>query len=124
MKRINDQNVEQIIGQLLRAGVLLSAFVVVIGGILYLRQAAMGYSDYQTFHGVLDQLTTILRRGARSRTPRPRVSHPVRAPAAHCTPVARVVFSVFAFGLERDWLYVGLTLVVLAVLFYSLLQSA
>ena len=36
------------------------------------------------------------------------------------TPVARVVFSVVAFTLERDWLYVGITLFVLAVLSYGL----
>ena len=124
MKRINDQKVEQIIGQLLRAGVLLSAFVVVIGGMLYLRQAAMGYSDYQTFHGVPHQLTTIsgVVQGAVHLDPESVIQFGLLLLIA--TPVARVVFSVFAFGLERDWLYVGLTLVVLAVLFYSLLQSA
>ena len=36
------------------------------------------------------------------------------------TPVARVVFSVFAFARQRDWIYVVITLIVLAVLLYSL----
>jgi uncharacterized membrane protein len=36
------------------------------------------------------------------------------------TPVARVAFSVVAFALERDWLYVGITLLVLVVLLFSL----
>ena len=36
------------------------------------------------------------------------------------TPVARVVFSIFAFAVQRDWLYVVVTLVVLAVLMFSL----
>jgi uncharacterized membrane protein len=36
------------------------------------------------------------------------------------TPVARVAFSVVAFALERDRLYVGITLIVLAVLAFSL----
>jgi uncharacterized membrane protein len=36
------------------------------------------------------------------------------------TPVARVAFSVAAFALERDWTYVAITLIVLAVLIYSL----
>jgi uncharacterized membrane protein len=39
------------------------------------------------------------------------------------TPVARVIFSVFAFAWERDWLYVLLTLIVLAVLLYSLFAA-
>jgi len=36
------------------------------------------------------------------------------------TPVARVAFSVAAFALQRDRLYVVVTLVVLAILLYSL----
>ena len=36
------------------------------------------------------------------------------------TPVARVAFSVAAFALERDWTYVAITLIVLAILVYSL----
>ena len=36
------------------------------------------------------------------------------------TPVSRVAFSVFGFMHERDYLYVGLTLLVLGVLLYSL----
>jgi uncharacterized membrane protein len=39
------------------------------------------------------------------------------------TPVARVAFSVLAFALERDWLYVVVTLIVLGVLIYSLAGS-
>lgn len=37
------------------------------------------------------------------------------------TPVARVFFSMIAFALERDRLYVVLTLIVLTVLMYSVL---
>lgn len=36
------------------------------------------------------------------------------------TPIARVAFSVVAFGLQRDLTYVAVTLFVLAVLLYSL----
>jgi uncharacterized membrane protein len=36
------------------------------------------------------------------------------------TPVARVIFSVFASAVQRDWLYVVVTLIVLAALVFSL----
>ena len=36
------------------------------------------------------------------------------------TPVARVTFSIIAFALERDRMYVGFTLMVLAILIFSL----
>jgi len=37
------------------------------------------------------------------------------------TPVARVAFAVFAFAMERDWLYVSISATVLVVLLFSLL---
>jgi len=37
------------------------------------------------------------------------------------TPVARVAFSVVAFAMQRDRLYVAVALIVLAVLMYSLM---
>jgi uncharacterized membrane protein len=37
------------------------------------------------------------------------------------TPIARVAFSIFAFTLQRDRIYVIITLIVFAVLIYSLL---
>jgi uncharacterized membrane protein len=40
------------------------------------------------------------------------------------TPVARVLFSVFAFIYEKDWTYVLVTLMVLALLSYSLFGGA
>jgi uncharacterized membrane protein len=36
------------------------------------------------------------------------------------TPVARVLFSATAFAVERDYLYVAFTLIVLGVISYSL----
>jgi uncharacterized membrane protein len=39
------------------------------------------------------------------------------------TPVARVAFSVIGFALEKDWMYAGITLTVLALLVYSLTSS-
>jgi uncharacterized membrane protein len=40
------------------------------------------------------------------------------------TPIARVVFSVVGFVRQRDWLYVVITLVVLALLSYGLLAGS
>lgn len=124
MMRMNDAKVEQIIGEMLRVGVLLAAFVVLIGGVMYLHSAAHQPRDFTAFHGVPDALKSI-----------PGVLHGTGALDAQAiiqlglllliaTPIARVLFSVGAFALERDWLYVGLTLVVLGVLLFSLMQSS
>ena len=39
------------------------------------------------------------------------------------TPVARVAFALVAFAIERDRLYVAVSLIVLAVLLFSFLHS-
>jgi uncharacterized membrane protein len=39
------------------------------------------------------------------------------------TPIARVAFSIVGFAIERDRLYVVFTLIVLAILLFSLLGS-
>jgi uncharacterized membrane protein len=39
------------------------------------------------------------------------------------TPIARVAFSVVGFAIERDRMYVVFTVIVLAILLYSLLGS-
>jgi uncharacterized membrane protein len=39
------------------------------------------------------------------------------------TPIARVAFSIVGFSIERDRLYVVFTVIVLAILLYSLLGS-
>lgn len=123
MTTMDDNRVEQIVGQLLRTGVLLSAFVVMVGGALYLRQDAHARPDYHEFHGVASSLKSIsgVVSGAAHLDPVSVIQLGLLLLIA--TPVARVIFAVGAFALERDWLYVGLTIVVLAVLLYSLLQS-
>src|SRR5262245_40174065 len=111
---------EQLLGNLLRAGVLLAAAVVLLGGVVYLARHGGERPDLKVFRGEPADL----------RHPRG-----VAGEALHgsgrgvimlgllllvATPVARVAFSVAGFLRERDVLYVVLTLVVLAVLVYSL----
>jgi uncharacterized membrane protein len=121
--QMDDVRVEHIIGRLLQAGVLLAAAIVLFGGILYLREAAFQLRDYHTFHGVSEPLKSIasVARGAMALDALSVIQLGLLVLIA--TPIARVAFSVVAFALERDWLYVGLTFVVLGVLLYSLLQS-
>jgi uncharacterized membrane protein len=115
-----DEQVERVIGNLLRFGVVAAAVVVFAGGIVYLLHHGKEVADHRVFHGEPQELRTL-----------PGILH--EAAALHgrgliqlglllliATPVARVVFSVFAFARQRDWTYVAITLVVLAVLIYSL----
>jgi uncharacterized membrane protein len=120
-ERITDQKIEIIIGTLLRAGVLLSATVVAIGTCIYLVRHGREAPDFGTFHGEPENLQSIpaILHGALDGSGRAIIQLGLLLLIA--TPIARVVFSAVAFALERDYLYVGITLVVLAVLLYSLL---
>jgi uncharacterized membrane protein len=115
-----DQRVDAIIGNLLRAGVLLAATVVLLGGGLYLVQHGSTVPDYRVFRGepaYLRGVSGILRE-ARALDGRGLIQLGLLLLLA--TPIARVAFSVLAFTLQRDRTYVVVTLIVLAVLLYSL----
>jgi uncharacterized membrane protein len=109
------------IGILLRVGVYSSAAVVLLGGILYLVQHGSETPNYSQFHGVPDSLNTVsgIAAGALHGSALAIIQFGLLMLIA--TPVARVVFSVFAFLYERDYLYVVISAIVLAVLAYSLI---
>ena len=115
-----DQRVETIVANLLRAGVWLAAAVVALGGIIFLVRHGRAMPQYARFVGEPFELRTVsgIIRGSASFHGRNIIQLGLLLLIA--TPVARVAFSVVAFALERDRLYVVITLIVLAVLLFSL----
>jgi len=118
-----DQRFEELIANLLRTGVLLSATVVFIGAITYLVRHGFSPADYRVFRSEPDELKSAqgIVRYAFQQHGRGLIQLGLLLLIA--TPVARVTFSVFGFAKERDWMYVGFTLIVLVVLLYSLFGS-
>ena len=120
-RKFDDQRMELIMGRLLQVGVLLASAIVLAGGILYVHAHAAAPMDYRTFAGEPPFL----------RHPSQLLRHLATGDGAAiiqlgillliATPIARVVFAVIAFAIERDRLYVAVSLVVLAVLLVSLL---
>ena len=117
-----DFKLEQMIGALLRAGVLVSALVVFIGGVLYLHQHGGARPDYHNFHGAPEELRSVPGVVKAASTFDSRGIIQFGLLLLVLTPIARVVFSAVGFLLERDSLYVAITALVLAVLLYSLLK--
>lgn len=115
-----DYRIEQIIGQLLRAGVVLAAIVVLAGGVFYLAQHASAHEDYSTFHGTPENLRSV--GGIVHETAKGHSTAIIQLGLLLLvlTPIARVVFSAIGFMEERDRMYVVITLIVLAVLIFSL----
>ncbi|MBZ5722078.1 MAG: DUF1634 domain-containing protein [Acidobacteriia bacterium] len=119
-----DQRIEDIVGNLLRTGVSLSAFVVLCGAAIYLVRHGLSPANYRIFYGEPSDLRSLhgIVRGARGLHSRAIIQLGLLLLIA--TPVARVAFSIFGFAAERDRLYVLFTVVVLAVLAFSLLGLA
>jgi uncharacterized membrane protein len=116
----NDQKIERIIGVLLRVGVSMSAALVFVAGIAYLWQNHGVRVSYQQFRGEAAALTSMggVLRGAASLDALALMQ--LGLLILIVTPVARVLFAAFAFALERDWLYVVVSLIVFAVLMATL----
>jgi uncharacterized membrane protein len=118
-----DYQVEQVLGNLLRIGVITAAVLVLAGGIVYLVHEGNKPPDYREFKGVAPDL----------RSPIGIVDDALEFKSSGliqlgllvliATPVARVIFSVFAFLWQRDFTYVIITLIVLVVLLYSLFHT-
>jgi uncharacterized membrane protein len=116
----NDQKIEDIIGNLLRIGVGTAAAVVLVGAAAYLVRHGFGHANYRVFRGEPSDLRTLrgIVRAALGLHPRGIIQLGLVLLIA--TPVARVAFSVFAFAVERDRMYVVFTLLVLGILILSL----
>jgi len=115
-----DHRAENTIGILLRTGVTISALVVLAGGILYLAHSWSLSTHYGTFRsepGDLRHISGIIRE---SIALYPAGIIQLGLLLLIATPITRVAFSVWAFAEERDWLYVTVTLIVLALLLFSL----
>jgi len=115
-----DERVELIVGNLLRAGVTMAASVVALGGTIFLIRHGRELPHYHVFAGEPTSLRTVggILSGAMTLRGREIIQFGLLLLIA--TPVARVAFSVVAFALERDRLYVVITLVVLGILLFSL----
>jgi uncharacterized membrane protein len=115
-----DEQVERTIGNLLRFGVVTAAVVVLLGGLVYLIHHGAEVADHRVFHGEPQDLCTLPGIVEAAAAFRGRGLIQLGLVLLIATPVARVVFSVYAFARQRDWTYVVITLVVLAVLVCSL----
>ena len=115
-----DQQVEQTIGALLRYGLIIAATVVSVGAIVYLYRHGSELPMYRLFRGEPADLRGIggIVRGAAEWRGTGLIQLGLLLLLA--TPVARVVFSILAFALQRDRFYVLVTVVVLAILLYSI----
>ncbi len=121
-----ERDMEVFIGKLLRYGVIASCVITIFGGIIYIyqHQTLPDYSpipDDQPFLGVdhyLRELTSI-------------IPHMLAFDGAAivqfgvcvliATPIMRIVVSIFAFIIEKDYLYITITVIVLCIILANMI---
>ena len=118
--RVDDKRVEMFLGRLLRWGVLLAALVVFVGGVWFVASSYEVPQDYRVFRGEPVELRAVPQIVQKAVALYPLGLIQLGLLLLIATPVARVVFSVLGFALERDWMYVVITLLVLGLLIYTL----
>ena len=121
--RWTDERTEEIIGALLQIGVFLAAAVVLLGGICFLIRQGGEPVDYRVFQAqplAYRSLPAVVRAVGPSDC---LAVIQLGLLLLIATPVARVAFSLAAFLLERDRVYVAVTFVVLYVLLFSLIAE-
>src|SRR5260370_28096325 len=112
-----DEKMEQFLGNLLRAGVVLAATVVLAGGLLYLVRHGDEKPDYRVFRGEPADLRSPAGIVGDAWKLKSRGIMQLGLLLLIATPVARVLFSAVGFARPRDWNYVSLTLSARVVLF-------
>lgn len=120
MSSFTDRQLHNLIGNVLRIGVIAAGVVVMVGAVLYLVRHGAEMPRYAKFHGEPESLRTL---------------HGIITEAARfdargiiqlglllliATPIARVAFSAVGFAQERDYRYVAISLAVLGLLLFSL----
>ncbi len=123
LKKLQDRDIELFMSVLLITGVIISAVVVLIGGIIYLYENKYVTSNYNVFIGEPERLRNFyeITRGAFHFQGRALIQFGVLLLIA--TPVARVLFAIVGFFLERDKLYTMISLVVFVILLTSLIGA-
>lgn|SRR5487761_236856 len=116
-----DERTGKLIGNLLRFGVLLSAGLVLAGAVVYLIHRGAMAPHYKAFRGESASMRSVSGIVHNALLFRGRGIIELGVLLLISTPVARVALSIFAFAMERDYLYVVVTIAVLAVLAFSLM---
>ena len=117
---LRDEKMDIIIGNILRIAVIISALTVIVGAVLYLWHHGLEKPNYSVFSGVpksLHHMGDIIKDAWQIKS---LGIIQIGLLLLLLTPVARVAYSVFAFLIQRDYMYVIYTLIVLTVLVLSI----
>lgn len=120
-EKFGEKDFQTIIGNLLRYGVWISLSVAFIGGIVYLLHNGSQIEDYSVFkendRNIFEVIVAVYN-GAIQGNGESLIFTGIIL--LFLTPVLRVLLSLFSFSLEKDYLYVGITLIVIMIIITSI----
>lgn len=119
-ENLNDKDIQVILGTLLRAGVIISMSIVLLGGAIFLIHNKGAITDYKVFKPELNKFSSIagIFKGVLTFQGDAIVQFGILM--LIFTPIARIVFAIFSFLIERDYLYVLIGIIILTIITISL----
>jgi uncharacterized membrane protein len=122
-KIFKDADIQLLIGNVLRWGVILAMSVVFCGGLIYIYRHGHETASYHTFKGEPDFLKSIngIFKGILEIKGRAIIQLGILLLIA--TPIVRILLSIVSFLLEKDYKYVLITLIVLGIIMSSMLSG-
>jgi len=123
MAKFKDTDIQSLIGHVLRAGTVISISVVFFGGIIYLFRHGQTVADYRQFKGIPDFVSHVDTLFDGAFHMRGQAIIQLGIVLLIGTPVLRVIFSAIGFAIEKDYLYVFISVLVLLIIFASMLSG-
>lgn len=124
VSKSKDKDLQVTLGNLLRIGVLMSALMVLVGGIIFIAGHANDpRPQYLSFEGESSELLHFkdILNGMAHFNGAAIIQFGVILLIA--TPIARIVISAIGFALEKDYLYVVIASVVLLIILVSMFSG-
>ncbi|PAM91588.1 hypothetical protein B4N84_27675 [Flavobacterium sp. IR1] len=120
-EKFGEKDFQAIIGNLLRYGVWTSLSVAFIGGIVYLLNHSQEVENYSVFkendRNIFEVISAVYNGAIQGRGESIIFSGII---LLFLTPVFRVLLSLFSFLLEKDYLYVVITTIVIGIIILSI----
>jgi len=121
--KIKDTDIQSIIGHVLRWGTMVSIGVVFFGGIFFIYRHGHSIPDYKTFKGIPVFLQRSAALVAAALNFKGQAIIQLGVILLIATPILRVVFSTIGFALEKDYLYVAISLLGLLIISSSMMSG-
>ena len=119
--KFKDTDIQSLIGKVLRTGMIVSISIVFFGGIFYVIRHGHSIPDYKTFTGIPSFMQHAGSLVVAATNFKGQAIIQLGIVLLIATPILRVVCSTIGFALEKDYLYVGISLLVLLIIFASMM---